>query len=136
MNMNSRTPKRRFRIGIGIGIGIGFGWIGIFLYVSVYVCILYTVLYCTAVLYYYCNYCKNDFTALIFSYFSFISLSSLLLLLSLSSLQNQQQRSVSTPPKREFPKDRKLAFPLSYLKFSSLFSFKKKENKKKRPTLQ
>lgn len=61
--MNSRTPKGRFRIGIGIGFGcgFGFGWID-----RIFVYVLYTVLYyCTAVLYYYCNYCKNDFTALI-----------------------------------------------------------------------
>lgn len=55
MNMNSRTPQGKISEWYWYWICI---WVDRDICICIYICI-YTI-YCTAVLYYYCNYCEND----------------------------------------------------------------------------
>lgn len=83
--MNSRTPQGMVLDWYWIWNWYWY-WYWYWIWMDRDICICMYTVYCTAVLlYYYCNYCKNDFTALIDS----LSLTSTFL----SSLQRSQQRS-------------------------------------------
>lgn len=54
------------RDGFGLGLVLVFDLdLVLVLDLDICICICMYTVYCTAVLYYYCNYCKNDLTALV-----------------------------------------------------------------------
>lgn len=95
---------------LDLDLGGSMGHLYMYMYLYVY-CILYC---CTVVLYYYCNYCKNDFTALIDSLLLLLLSSLLILLSSPSSSLQRSQRSDSTPPKKNYQRSEvRISFLLS-----------------------